>query len=171
MGEAGQAEWRDVWLLLLRQRAAPPARRGMECLPAALQHSSTPRRRASRCTQPQLLSCCALPCGPHAAALEAPTLLLHVHLLDLLAVQDLDGHFVARQNVLRNFDLRGGQQPAGTRVSGQGGGRRRASWQRQWWQWRRLPTPCRLPGAPSHLAKGADAQRLVKPCPPDCPAA
>ena len=33
------------------------------------------------------------------------TLLLHVHLLDFLAVQDFDRHLVPRQNVLRHLDL------------------------------------------------------------------
>jgi len=33
------------------------------------------------------------------------TFLLHVHLLDLLAVQDLDGDLVAGQDVLRDLDL------------------------------------------------------------------
>jgi hypothetical protein len=33
------------------------------------------------------------------------TFLLHVHLLDLLAVEDLDGDLVAGQDVLRDFDL------------------------------------------------------------------
>lgn len=37
--------------------------------------------------------------------LSLVTFLLHVHLLDLLAVQDLDGDLVAGQDMLRDLDL------------------------------------------------------------------
>ena len=38
-------------------------------------------------------------------ACEARTLLLHVLLLDLALVQDLDGHLMLGENMLRDFDL------------------------------------------------------------------
>ena len=99
-GRAGREALFGLWSLFPAAPAA--ASRGHARLKAGRHRllSAAPRLLA-----PPLPSARSTPPRPRCAA-PPRTFLLHVHLLDLLAVQDLYGHLVPCEDVLRHLDLR-----------------------------------------------------------------
>jgi hypothetical protein len=91
--------------LRIKEKAATsqaqlPRRRQLKRGPTSCRHRCCCRR----CSAPRHRSATA-DAAPPAHASRRLTLLLHVHGLDLPPVEDLDGHLVAGEDVLRHLDL------------------------------------------------------------------
>ena len=142
------------------------ARARLACQPAAAAaaaawqgHAAHAKTAPWRCSARRHTPASSAPAAPG----HPPTLLLHVHLLDLLAVQDLDGHLVPRQDVLRHLDLRAarrgaarGSERVGARGRAAGRSAAGASWAGRV-----------QPAAASHAAA---APCRTSRCPASCPA-